>query len=253
MLPAYFISHGAPDIVLRDTPAAQFLRELPLPDCRAIVVISAHWMTEHPRVMAAPSPSTIHDFGGFPEPLYRLRYPAKGDPELAQEILDILQPDYPDAALDPQRGYDHGAWMPLLMIRPQADIPVIQLSIQPNRDAQYHYDLGKQLAVLRERGVLMMASGSITHNLRAVFSGPYSETPKQVTAFNEWIHGAITMRDDASLLKWQAAPGAAWNHPSPDHILPLFTVLGATTAETQATCIHRSLDYEALSMDSYRL
>lgn len=252
-LPAYFISHGAPDIVLRETPATQFLRHLSLPKAAAILVVSAHWMTDEPMVTAHPHPGTIHDFGGFPDALYAMQYPAPGDALLAAETVHRLAPAFPLAALDPVRGLDHGAWIPLILAEPQAGIPVLQLSIQPHRDARYHYETGKRLRDLREQGVVVMASGNATHNLRAVFGARYSETPRQVTRFNDWLHDAMTVRDDAALMRWEEAPDAAWNHPTNDHFLPLFTALGATAGCNGAERIHHSIDYTVLSMDSYRL
>lgn len=252
-LPSYFISHGAPDIALRDTPASRFLRSLALPEAKAILVVSAHWMTEEPMVTAHPHPATIHDFRGFPEPLYQMRYPAAGDVLLASETVDRLAPAFPLSALDASRGLDHGAWIPLILAAPQAQIPVLQLSIQPHRDAQHHYEVGKRLQDLREQGVIVMASGNATHNLRAVFGTRYADTPEQVTRFNDWLQQALEGRDDAALLRWEDAPDAAWNHPTNDHILPLFTALGATAGTTRSERIHESFDYAVLSMDSYRL
>lgn len=252
-LPAYFISHGAPDIVLRDTPAAQFLRDLQLPEAKAILVVSAHWMTDEPMVTAHPNPGTIHDFGGFPKPLYDLQYPAPGDALLAAETVNHLTPAFPLAALDSKRGLDHGAWIPLILTEPKATIPVLQLSIQPHRDARYHYEIGKRLQELREQGVLIMASGNATHNLRAVFAQRYHDTPAQVTRFNDWLYGAMVARDDNELMRWEDAPNAAWNHPTNDHFLPLFAVLGATAASKSAQRIHESIDCAVLAMDAYRL
>lgn len=252
-LPTYFLSHGAPDIVLRDTPAAQFLRALQLPKAKAILVVSAHWMTHEPMVTAHPHPATIHDFGGFPEALYDLQYPAPGDALLAASLVLHLTPAFPLSALDAKRGLDHGAWIPLILAEPKASIPVLQLSIQPHRDARHHYNVGTQLADLREQGVVILASGNATHNLRAVFGQRYTETPEQVLRFNDWLHAALTARDDEALMRWERAPDAVWNHPTNDHLLPLFTVLGATSGSARAERIHESIDYSVLSMDAYRL
>ncbi len=253
LLPTYFISHGAPDIVLRNTPAAQFLRKLKLPEAKAILVISAHWMTDEPMVTAHSHPNTIHDFGGFPKALYEMQYPAPGDALLATKTVNHLAPVFPLSALDTTRGLDHGAWIPLILAEPKATIPVLQLSIQPQRNARHHYEIGKSLRDLREQGVIIMASGNATHNLRAVFGQRYTETPVQVTRFNEWLHGAMTVRDDEELMRWEQAPYAAWNHPTSDHFLPLFTVLGATFGNKSSERIHESIDYSVLAMDAYRL
>ncbi|MFZ4761191.1 MAG: DODA-type extradiol aromatic ring-opening family dioxygenase [Alphaproteobacteria bacterium] len=253
LLPAYFISHGAPDIVLRNTPAAQFLRGLKLPPAKAILVISAHWMTEEPMVTAHPHPSTIHDFGGFPKALYDMQYPAVGDALLAAETVNHLAPAWPLSALDAKRGLDHGAWIPLILAEPKATIPVLQLSIQPQRDARHHYEVGKRLRDLRAQGVIIMASGNATHNLRAVFGQRYAETPPPVLRFNDWLYSAMLARDDEELMRWEQAPDAAWNHPTNDHFLPLFTVLGATLGNKGAQRVHHSIDYSVLSMDAYQL
>jgi 4,5-DOPA dioxygenase extradiol len=258
-LPTYFISHGAPDIVLRNTPAAQFLHTLPTlwaqsnPPITAILVISAHWMTDEPMVSAAPHPETIHDFGGFAKELYAMRYPAQGNASLAAQIAQQLAPVFPLASLDASRGLDHGAWIPLLLAAPEATIPVLQLSIQPHRDARHHYEVGMRLRELRDQGVLILASGNATHNLRAVFGQRYTDTPEQVHRFNDWLFEAMQARDDAALLQWERAPDAMWNHPTNDHILPLFVALGATQGAASASRIHHSVDYGVLSMDAYRM
>lgn len=253
MLPTFFISHGSPDIAIRQTPATQFLRELKMPIAKAILVVSAHWMTREPMVTAHPRPETIYDFGGFPKPLYEMQYIVAGDALLAADLVTRLTPAFPLSALDTRRGLDHGAWIPLSLAQPQATIPVLQLSIQPHRDARHHYEVGKRLAELRSQGVIIMASGNATHNLRAIFSRDSDEPPSQVTQFNVWLYGALTVRSDAELLSWEAAPAAQWNHPTNDHILPLFTALGATSGNQSSRRIHHSFDYGVLSMDAYEL
>jgi 4,5-DOPA dioxygenase extradiol len=255
-LPTYFISHGAPDIGLRDTPAARFLQAwgTSLPDAKAILVVSAHWETAEPMVTAHTHPPTIHDFGGFPAPLYDLRYPAPGSFQLATETANRLVTVFPMTSLDTQRGLDHGAWMPLLLALPDARIPVIQLSIQPHRDARHHFEVGKRLKDLREQGVVIVGSGNVTHNLRAAISGHYREPPQQVLQFSEWLQKAVVARDDAELLDWVSrAPDAIWNHPTPDHLLPLFVVMGASADSKAARQLHTSIDYGVLSMDAYEL
>jgi len=250
---AYFLSHGAPDIMLRDTEAARFFKGLDFSGARAIVMVSAHWMTDEPVIMAHPSPPMIYDFGGFDPALRRLVYKAKGAPDLAATIKNILSDWAPQTHLDPHRGYDHGAWVPMIIAEPEARIPMIQLSIQPHKNAHYHYELGERLGALAGEGVVFVASGNATHNLRAVFQTPYKETPNEVFGFNDWLYENLTRRDDAALLAWEKAPYALWNHPTNDHILPLFTVLGATSAQTQAKRLHQSFDLAVLSMDCYGL
>lgn len=256
MLPSYFISHGSPDIAIRDTLAAGFLRSWgeTLPEAKAILVVSAHWMTSEPMVTANSAPETIHDFGGFPRSLYQLRYPTPGNAEVAAKIVGDLTPTFPLSMLDNRRGLDHGAWIPLLLALPEGQLPVLQLSIQPHRDARHHYEIGKRLQELSDRGVLMVASGNTTHNLRVALTGNYPEPPEKVLRFSEWLHNAIGTRDDEELLNWQRrAPDAAWSHPTDDHLLPLFTVLGASAGAKSGKRLHTSIDYGVLAMDAYEL
>lgn len=251
IMPAYFISHGGPDIAIRDTAASRFLRQLDVArDARAILVISAHWESDDVAISATAHPETIYDFGGFPQALYEMHYPAKGAPELAVEIADLLAEDYPERRLDGGRGLDHGAWVPLILAEPKARVPVLQLSIMPHQDEAYHYRLGEKLSALRKEGVVILGSGSATHNLRAAFRSRGEPTPNEVIIFNDWLYEHMMKRDDAALMDWQNVPYGLWNHPSNDHILPLFVVLGATQGEVPER-IHASYDYSVLSMDSY--
>lgn len=170
-LPALFVSHGAPLLAIRDVPASRFLRGLgaKLGRPRAILIASAHWCTAEPVVATTEAPSTVHDFGGFPEELYQLSYPAPGAPEIAREAARLLREAGLRAAEDPGRGLDHGAWIPLLLMYPEADVPVAQVSIQPDRDPTHHWRVGKALRPLRDVGVLIVGSGTFTHNLSAAF------------------------------------------------------------------------------------
>ncbi|KAG1186413.1 hypothetical protein G6F35_014660 [Rhizopus arrhizus] len=166
-LPSLYISHGSPMTALHPGQVGVRLAELAqdLPTPRAIVMASAHWLGRQPLVGAHPQPPTIHDFGGFPRALFELQYPAPGDPALAEEVADRIAAAGLPVALDPQRGLDHGAWVPLRLLRPQADIPVVPVSIQPLLGPEHQFALGRALAPLREQGVLLVGSGSITHNL----------------------------------------------------------------------------------------
>jgi 4,5-DOPA dioxygenase extradiol len=252
-MPTLFVSHGAPNIILRETPTAQFFHTLAqsLPAPSAVVVASAHWETTVPCVSAHPNPETIHDFGGFDPALYKMHYPAPGSVVLAERIQRLLHAAYPDADTDPQRGLDHGAWLPLLMAYPTADIPVLQLSVQAHRDAAHHYAVGKLLAPLRNEGVLIIGSGNLTHNLAAIFQGSYKETPPEVSAFADWFHDILTRGDTQTALHWdREAPHAHWNHPTSEHLLPLFVAMGA--GDGPGVRIHQSVDYHTLSMDAYR-
>lgn len=255
MLPSLFLSHGAPVLSLTDAPARHFLEglgqafELP----RAILVASAHWETATPRLNAVASNDTIHDFYGFPAPLYTLRYPAPGAPELAERIVALLEAAGFTAGLDPQRGLDHGAWVPLRMMYPAADLPVLQVSVQSDAGPAHHLRLGRALAPLRADGVLVIGSGSFTHDLRR-FRGQPIDTPESadVTAFADWMDAALRDGREDDLLHYRdRAPFARDNHPTEEHLLPLFVALGAGGAAARAERLHRSTTYGMLRMDAY--
>jgi 4,5-DOPA dioxygenase extradiol len=255
-LPALFISHGSPMLVLEDGRARRFLTsyaaELERP--AAILVASAHWETAEPRLTASAAPPTIHDFGGFPDALHRMRYPAPGDPGLAARACALLRAAGFAAATDPARGLDHGAWVPLSLLYPAADIPVIQLSLQTHRGPEHHYRLGAALRPLRDDGVLIVGSGSLTHNLMALRrqAGDRAPPPPWVSAFDQWVADAVAAGDSAALLAWEErAPHARDNHPSDEHFLPLFVALGAGAPDGRGRRIHHSHTYAALAMDAY--
>lgn len=255
-IPALFVSHGAPTLPLEDSPARHFISRLgaELVPPKAILAISAHWETDKPAVSAAAQPETIHDFHGFPEALYRLRYPAPGSPELADRVAMLLRERGLTADIDPSRGLDHGAWTPLLLMYPQAELPVTQLSVQPRRDAAYHWRLGEALRPLREEGVLILASGSATHNLRE-FRGnnAYSEPAAWARAFGEWLASTLEHGRTEDLLDYRArAPEAVRNHPTDEHLLPLFVAAGAGTPGERPKRIHSSYAYGVIGMDAYR-
>lgn len=254
-LPAVFISHGSPMLTLEpDRPAHRFLRGASSLWQRptAILAVSAHWETAQPAVGAAAQPDTIHDFYGFPPTLYRMQYSAPGAPELAARIRDLLADAGYAAALDPQRGLDHGAWSPLTLIYPEADIPVLQLSIQSQRDPAHHLALGRALSPLRDEGVLIMATGSLTHNLRLLDRSDSQPPADWASAFADWMAQKLAQRDDAALLDYRhQAPFAAQNHPTDEHLLPLYVALGAATPGTPAERIHASFAHGSLAMDSY--
>ncbi|HEY9763363.1 MAG TPA: class III extradiol ring-cleavage dioxygenase [Trichocoleus sp.] len=253
-LPVLFISHGAPDLPLRSGAVQDFLRQLPqtLPHPQAILVVSAHWNSPEPWVSAAPEPKTIYDFSGFPDALYQLKYPAAGAPELANRVVELLSKAGFAAATHPSRGLDHGAWTPLMLVYPEAQIPVTQLSIQYQQGGEHHFRLGRALEPLRDEGVLIVASGAATHNLRA-FNPTYEAPPPDwVTAFDDWLSDAIAQHDTQSLLNYrQLAPHAADNHPTEEHLLPLFVALGAGGKDAQGRQLHSSYTYGVFSMAAY--
>ncbi len=255
MLPSLFVSHGAPTLPLSDSPARGFLAGLAatLSRPRAIVVASAHWETARPAVGAAAHPSTIHDFRGFPAALYRLTYPAPGDPALAERVRGLLAEAGMAAELDPARGLDHGAWVPLLLAWPAADIPVLQVSLQPALGPAHHLRLGAALASLRHDDVLVLGSGSWTHDLGR-FRGQAEDAPAtpDVIAFAEWMDAAVQGGRLDDLLDYRArAPFAAENHPTEEHLLPLYVALGAAGPGAAARRLHASAMFSMLRMDAY--
>lgn len=253
MMPVLFLSHGAPSLPLEagETGAAWRKLGLQIPKPSAILAVSAHWETHIPTLSLAARPETIHDFGGFPEELYRIQYPAPGAPKVAEKASHLLQQADIPVQLDDKRGLDHGAWVPLSFMYPDADIPVAQLSLQPERDPSWHLALGRALRPLRDDGVLIVGSGAITHNLRAVFSHPRNEAvPKWVTEFCDWIAAKISEGDLDALRNYRAlAPHAAQNHPTDEHLLPLFVALGAASKADDAQHLNRVVTYGLLAMD----
>ena len=255
MLPSLFLSHGAPTLALSHAPAADFLKALPglLPERpRAIIIASAHWERFSPHLSAMQVNDTIHDFGGFPAPLYPMRYDAPGDPVLARQAAALLAAAGFEAGLDERRGLDHGAWAPLKLAWPDADIPVIQLSIQTRLGPAHHIALGAALSVLREQGVLIAGSGSWTHNL-AYFRGQAEDAgePDWVLKFADWADAALTEGRIEDLINYRAlAHEAAHNHPTEEHFLPLFVALGAGGG-APARRLHRSTTFGILHMDAY--
>lgn len=250
MFPALFVSHGAPTLPFDDVPARDFLRGLgkTLPRPKAILGVSAHWDAEAPTLTTAVKASTIHDFYGFPQPLYNLHYDAPGAPEAAVQIAELLGKAGLAVRTDAQRGLDHGAWVPLMLMYPEADIPVLQLSVSSRLGVAHHIALGEALRPFRENG-LILASGGFVHNLRALDwnGGP---EPEWSVRFADWLHGALTERRSDDLIAYRSrAPEATRAHPSEDHILPLFVAYGA--GET-ARRLHQSATFGSLRMDAYR-
>ena len=254
-MPSLFLSHGAPTLPLTDTPARTFLLGLgqQLPRPKAILVVSAHWETERPAVNAVQWNDTIHDFYGFPRPLYEMRYKAPGAPALAEEIASLLTRAGFGCDIDRARGLDHGAWVPLLLMYPQADIPVLQLSVQPHLGPEHHLRVGMALAALRDEGVLIIGSGSFTHNLSEFRGhGPNDPAPDWVNEFADWFDAALRAdrRDDLVHYR-ERAPFARKNHPTEEHLLPLYAAMGAAGAESHAERLHSSATYSVIRMDVY--
>ena len=257
MLPSLFVSHGAPTFPLTDAPARGFLEQLAgqLPERpRAILVISAHWETSAPEITSSPLNGTIHDFHGFPSELYEIRYPAPGSAWLVDRVADLLQKAGKPLERDAARGLDHGVWVPLRLIYPDADIPVVQLSVQTALGPDYHYQLGKLLAPLREEGVLIVGSGSFTHDLssfREYYHALHAPAPDWVDAFAAWMSDAIEHgRVDDLIAYRDEAPHAQRNHPTEEHLLPLFVAMGAAEGQPSQH-LHQSTTHGILRMDAF--
>lgn len=253
-LPTFFLSHGSPGLALDPGATGAFWEKLAqaLPRPKAVLCVSAHWMTEEAAVSAPARNETIHDFYGFPEPLYRLAYPAPGAPALAERVAGLLSDAAIPCAVDHERGLDHGAWVPLRVMYPAADIPTIQLAIQPYRDAAWHERMGAALAPLRDEGVLILASGGAVHNLRGLMrqGGP---APEWAQSFDEWLASALAEGRRAELLDWERrAPHAREAQPTPDHFLPLFVALGAAGAGARGERLFQGFTLGSLSMAAFR-
>jgi 4,5-DOPA dioxygenase extradiol len=255
-LPTLFLSHGSPMHAIEPGAAgrawAALGRELPRP--RAVLIASAHWETSVPLLTGNPAPQTIHDFGGFPDELFRLQYGAPGDPALAEQAVALLKAAGVAAGIDGCRGRDHGAWVPLRWMYPDADVPVVQLAIQPEFGAAHHLRVGRALAPLADDSVLIIGSGHATHNLRDWMSNPRRQEPlRYAKAFAEWLHDRLMARDVDALVAWrEQAPEAARAHPSDEHFLPLFVALGAAGDGTNVERFVEGFEAGALAMDSYR-
>ncbi|WP_374309166.1 class III extradiol ring-cleavage dioxygenase [Dongia sp.] len=256
-MPVVFVSHGSPTLAFDDVPARDFLVRLgsKLPRPQAILCISAHWEAAIPSVTGSDAPSTIHDFYGFPQALYDLRYDAPGDPALAARVVKLLEDGGHNAMINSDRGLDHGVWSPLILTYPQSGIPVVQLSLVHHRSPADHVALGRLLAPLRDEGILILGSGGAVHNLRALDWNNRSGITEWAGAFDQWLTDHITAGDIAALSDYRAqAPHAGVAHPSEDHILPLFVALGAAAGaapSVQGTQLHRSFTFGSLSMSSY--
>ena len=255
-LPTLFLSHGSPMFAIEAGVAsrawAALGRSLPRP--RAVLIASAHWETSVPMLTGNPKPETIHDFGGFPEALYRERYPAPGAPDLAAEAVALLKDAEITAGIDGCRGLDHGAWVPLKWMYPQHDIPVVQLSVQPERGTAHHLRLGRALSPLAGTGVLIIGSGHTTHNLRDWMANRRREEPlRYVESFANWLKQQLDAHDaDAVVAYRDRAPEAARAHPTEEHFLPLLVAWGAAGTDADAERLLSGIDGGALALDSYR-
>ncbi|MCP2230601.1 4,5-DOPA dioxygenase extradiol [Erwinia aphidicola] len=232
-MPALFLGHGSPMNVLEENIYTETWRELgkTLPRPKAIIAVSAHWYTRGTAVTAMEKPRTIHDFGGFPQALFDTHYPAPGSPALAQQVADALAPVAVE--LDREWGFDHGSWGVLIKMYPDADIPVVQLSVDGTRPPAYHFELGRKLAALREQGIMIVASGNVVHNLRMVRWGGDAAAYPWAESFNQYVRDNLSWEGESAqhpLVNFMQHEGAALSNPTPEHYLPLLYVLGARAA-----------------------
>lgn len=251
-----FVPHGAPTFAL--TPGAagaamsEVARQWPAP--RAIVVVSPHWDTRVPTVGTATQLETIHDFYGFPAALYELQYPATGCPEVAREVAHALQAAGFEVALDPQHGLDHGAWQPLRQMFPDADVPIVPLSMQSRGGPEHALRVGQALATLTEQNIWVIASGNLTHNLGDwhVAASTHGQTPAYVQRFTDWVAEQLRTHNLPALLNYrQETADGRQAHPSEDHLLPLFVALGAAGSSANAQPFYRGISDHVIAMDGY--
>ena len=252
-MPALFVGHGSPMNAIEDTPYSRAWKAVGavLPKPRAICVISAHWYDRGTAVTAMDKPKTIHDFGNFPRVLFEVQYPAPGDPELAKEIAQLLAPV--DVRLDTSFGLDHGAWSVLVHMYPKADVPVVQLRVDSEKTPLQHFDLGSHLAPLRERDILVIATGNVVHNLRYVDvhrTQPYDWAAR----FDAYVRKALEARDNAALINYESNPDAALAAPDPDHFLPILYVAGIRRDDDRLSFIvDGGLDMGSVSMRAFQV
>ncbi|WP_419904598.1 DODA-type extradiol aromatic ring-opening family dioxygenase [Kiloniella sp.] len=259
--PSLFVSHGAPTLALEDNTVTRFLTNLGqnFTKPKAIVIVSAHFDQRRPTIAAASEFDTIYDFGGFPAALYDIRYPAKGSSEIALRVRELLLEAGLDPVMDDSRGLDHGTWVPLVHMYPNADVPVVQLSISMGQSPKWHFELGQALSGLRGEGVLIIGSGSASHNLRELMMGGHDQgdtVVPWVSDFTDWVTEKIETGDYQSVLAAITdAPEGKKNHPTMDHIHPLFFALGAGGSNVEVGArgkrIHASTTYGVLAMDIY--
>ncbi|MEO8101610.1 MAG: class III extradiol ring-cleavage dioxygenase [Betaproteobacteria bacterium] len=255
-LPTLFLSHGSPMHAINAGKAgevwAALAKQLPRP--AAVLVVTAHWESNLPMLSGNAKPSMIYDFGGFPDALYKIVYPAPGAPDVAARAQALLKSAGFTAGIDGCRGLDHGTWVPLLKMYPDADVPVVQLSVQPAMNPRHHHDVGRALAPLREEGVLIVGSGHLTHNLRDWMNsrGQSAHAP-YAQAFQSWVFDHLAAHDLDALTRYrQEAPDAVRAHPTEEHFMPLFVALGAAGEAAEPVRMFDGFEGSALAMDAYR-
>lgn len=251
-LPGLYISHGSPMLALNPEQVGPALERLGanLPRPEAIIVMSAHWESNALEVSTSIRPETWHDFRGFPEALYEIRYPAPGQPELAEKVLTLLAEAGLTATANNSRPRDHGVWMPLLHMYPEADIPVVEISLPMSMTSDDIFKIGQTLAVLREQQILLIGSGSITHNLRELSrNGGENPVPEWASTFRNYVVNKLSHRDFDAVLDWNNIPHVARNHPTLEHFAPIFFAMGTGS---RFSIVHSSFTMGSLGMDIYR-
>jgi 4,5-DOPA dioxygenase extradiol len=252
---AIFVPHGSPMFALHPGPAGEAMRAVVplLGSPRAIVVVSAHWETTVPTVGFSTRPETLHDFGGFDPRLYEMQYPAPGSPEVAAQVMSALHTAGLPCEQDAQRGLDHGAWIPLRQMLPEAHIPVVPLSVQSHSGPAHAYRVGQALAELAAQKIMVVGSGNITHNLRdwMAVRSQGGAAPDYVQTFSDWVHTQLVQRDVAGLLAYRQQAAGQRAHPTEEHLLPLFTAWGAAGPDAQPEAFFRGCSEHVIAMDGY--
>uniref|UniRef100_A0A2P2IPP7 Uncharacterized protein MANES_13G154200 n=1 Tax=Rhizophora mucronata TaxID=61149 RepID=A0A2P2IPP7_RHIMU len=254
----FYLSHGSPMLSIDESIEARsffqswqakVLKDRP----KSILLISGHWDTKHPTVNVVDRNDTIYDFYNFPRPMYQLKYPAPGAPELGKRVKQLLMASgFNRVDEDGKRGLDHGAWVPLMLMYPEADIPVCQLSVQGNQNGTHHYNMGKALAPLKDEGVLIIGSGSAVHNLRTIQPSGSPIAPWALE-FDTWLQHALLEGRYEDVNQYETkAPHAKRAHPWPDHFYPLHVAMGAAGEHSRGKLLHHSWDNGSLSYASYQ-
>ncbi|MGO4545023.1 dioxygenase [Paenibacillus sp. 2TAB23] len=254
MMPSYFFAHGAPSIVLEDNRYTDLLKTFKnhMPKPKAIVLFSAHWEETVQTVSAAESYETIYDFGGFQDELYKMTYPAKSDRSLAEQIQSLFAKQGVKSVLDEKRGLDHGAWAVLKLLYPDADIPVIALSVNRNLPNEEQYRIGKALAELREQDILIIGSGGTVHNLRKL-NWQSEANEDWAEQFDKWLQSKLESWDTQALFQYrERAPFAQEAVPTNEHFIPLLLAMGTGDTNRKATLLHRSYQYGNLSLSCWQ-
>ena len=252
MLPSFFIAHGAPLIAVENNEYTQFINQLgqSLPRPKAIVLFSAHWESRSQKVSEVDTYDTIYDFGGFDPALYTIKYPAQGDQQISQEIKDLFTANGVPFEVESKRGLDHGAWVVLRLLYPEADIPVIAMSVNQQLTPAEQYKIGKSLSALREKDVLIIGSGGTVHNLRILDWADNGKIQQWALEFDDWLAHHLHNWDADAVFKYETlAPNAEIAVPpyGKEHFIPLLYAMGAADNSRQAKLLHRSYRYGTLS------